>query len=99
MFASIVLSLCAGFLGGAICLVTGVWGVEKRQNRHLDELQSDVESIRIKQNSFQKTVAGKFGQGELKASKTIEEEAKKVLAASDGSHGNGKSDQDWLDGG
>lgn len=94
-FAQILLSVAAGAFAGGLVLFIGVWGVEKKQNRRLYELETDVESLRESSKSFQKTVSGRMGQQKLKDDRTIEQMAKDRLRQHQAGNG-GVSDDEWL---
>ena len=76
-------------------LLIGVWGVEKLQNRRLFDLEEDVEDLRARHKSFQKTMSGRLGQEKKQQYASVEQEARELLKQSGGV----SDDAAWINGG
>ena len=94
LLAIAALAALSGGVSGAAMWLIGVWGVEKHQNRRLDELDSDMSSLNSRFTRFQKSLSGRLGAEEKEAKKTLVQEARDRLAQSQP-----QDDRSWVNGG
>lgn len=93
--AYLLLSALVGAVAGGVIVLIGVRGTEKDTKRRLFGLETDMEDIRERFKSFQKTMSGKLGSFEKQARVSVEEEAKRLLRESQDDSG---TDEAWIHG-